>query len=474
MTTPDTPKRARPARPNRDALWFAVVGVIVLLAIGVVAGGFVAMDRTRARIPGDDLDAVAERGQVGDFYGGHLAAAGNLASFLVVLAALVLQTRELRLQRESLDEQREELADQTAQLTKTAAQQERAASALVTAAAAQQDAAKAQGAHAKALDDQLALLRAEHESTKKHRELIEEHSAQSLDARVQLLNQQVKASASLERAAKAQEQATNQAGKHNATMVTLGVEQRDHQAGATLALVHAARAQEAAAEAQKDSAQAQTRLAANQGELVTAERATTEAVGGQVAVMREMLTTLVAAQQRTDAHNQRMLESNERTAEALTRAAELQARLVEHQDSVAAAERERRHHELRLREHEDLEQLRLEVIRFRAEAEVRVGEWRDILQRALNVLTSNSPLRDRAQTLEGQIENFARDFVAVLMEDIRRLADWSTLALNERQDDIDFDRGQVTVVRDRLARAREHDAILQVEVGRYRGGASPR
>lgn len=146
---------------NLDESWPMSVKVALFAAVGMTAVGIVFAAATFLTHSSWD-----ERGTVGDFFGGHLAGFGNLASFFVVFAALILQTRELAmqrhalvLQRDEMKEQRAELAAQTVQLERTAANQDRAASALERAATAWERASSAQEAVAKANRENIAFER---------------------------------------------------------------------------------------------------------------------------------------------------------------------------------------------------------------------------------------------------------------------------------------------------------------------------
>lgn len=72
-------------------------------------------------------DNVAEHGQAGDFFGGHLAGFGNLAAFLMMFAAFMLQRAELRTalleakaQTIALNAQQEALFEQAKAMQETA------------------------------------------------------------------------------------------------------------------------------------------------------------------------------------------------------------------------------------------------------------------------------------------------------------------------------------------------------------------
>lgn len=78
------------------------------VAVGLVGLAFVLLAGTGAwawRAGKGPADA----GQMGDYFGGHLAGIGNVAAFLLMYAALLYQRQELALQREELRLTRDEM-----------------------------------------------------------------------------------------------------------------------------------------------------------------------------------------------------------------------------------------------------------------------------------------------------------------------------------------------------------------------------
>lgn len=72
----------------------AILGTFVLIAIDLRSGS-----------------TWQERGTMGDFYGGHIAAGGSLAGTFFFVAALLMQGRELNLQRQELAASRREMIE---------------------------------------------------------------------------------------------------------------------------------------------------------------------------------------------------------------------------------------------------------------------------------------------------------------------------------------------------------------------------
>lgn len=79
-----------------------IAAALVLIGLAVLSTGAVitlaTMDDTIATQPANAVD-WEERGQHGDFWGGHIAATASLAGSFFFLAALLLQSQELGLQR---------------------------------------------------------------------------------------------------------------------------------------------------------------------------------------------------------------------------------------------------------------------------------------------------------------------------------------------------------------------------------------
>lgn len=112
--------------PRAVKCTLAAAGFLVLLGVGSAGLSFYMHD------------TWGDRGTAGDFFGGHLSGFGNLASFFVVFAALLLQTRELALQRRALKLQRDEMQAQAAELKRGADEQRNVALALAASTRAQE------------------------------------------------------------------------------------------------------------------------------------------------------------------------------------------------------------------------------------------------------------------------------------------------------------------------------------------------
>jgi len=76
-----------------------LAAVVIVLIVGLV---LVAIDFANA-------DNWTERGQRGDFWGGHIAAAGSMASVILLILTVAMQRVELHRQLEELEANRKEM-----------------------------------------------------------------------------------------------------------------------------------------------------------------------------------------------------------------------------------------------------------------------------------------------------------------------------------------------------------------------------
>ncbi|WP_405906281.1 DUF6082 family protein [Streptomyces sp. NBC_00828] len=102
----------------RFCMWLvaAALGIALTCAASVVVSGWLISGVERAD---GGTHAAAERGAVGDYFGGMNAVFSGLA-LLLLIVTLFYQQRELRLQRQELSMQREELAASREELRRSA------------------------------------------------------------------------------------------------------------------------------------------------------------------------------------------------------------------------------------------------------------------------------------------------------------------------------------------------------------------